>query len=296
MSSLEISELMYMAKVSIIVPARNEIFLRHTIDDLLSNATGDVELIVILDGYWPNPPLPDYDKMRIIHFGSPRGMRAGENAAAGIATGKYYLKCDAHCAFGKGYDEILQTDCADNWIVIPRRYSLNPDTWAPAEKEYIDSEHLFYPYAHPEDLGLHARPWMQRGRERKDFLIDEDMSFQGSCWFMSAEHFHKRLGGLDESLYGWFWSEPQETGLKTQLGPWDGAIMRNKKTWYAHLHKGKRFGRMYHQSDRNKPNDWTFDYWWNNRWEQRIHNIEWMIDKFMPIPGWPENWKELKNG
>lgn len=163
-------------------------------------------------------------------------------------------------------------------------------------KEPIDAEYYFYPYAHPDDLGLHARPWLERGLERREVLIDEDMSFQGSCWFMTAAHFH-RLGGMDERGYETFMGEPQEIGLKTQLGPWQGAIMRNKKTFYAHLHKGKQYGRGYSmsQSERVRGNAYSFDFWWNNRWSERVRDLEWLIDRFMPLPLWPENWKEIKH-
>lgn len=284
-----------MSKVSVIIPARNELFLPQTIDDLIKKAAGDVEVIAVLDGYWPDPQLPDYPNLHIIHRAKPMGMRAGINAAAAIAKGEYLLKTDAHCLFGQGYDEILQKDCDDNWIVIPRRYSLDAEKWECAPKEMIDYEHLFYPYTpgHEHEPGLHARPWLQRGRERREVLLDEDMSFQGSCWFMKAEHFHRRIGGMDERGYETFMGEPQEIGFKTQLGPWNGKIMRNKATFYAHLHKGKTYGRMYSmsQSERARGNAYSFDYWWNNRWPERVHDLDWLIDRFSP-PGWPEDWKE----
>ena len=39
-----------MAKVSVIIPSRNEHFLQKTIDDLLEKAEGDVEIVVVMDG------------------------------------------------------------------------------------------------------------------------------------------------------------------------------------------------------------------------------------------------------
>jgi len=284
-----------MAKTSIIIPSRNERFLTQTVADLLSKG-GDIEVLVVLDGYWPvEMPAPDR-RLHFLHWGKPHGMRANINAAAAIARGEYLMKCDAHCMFGEGYDEILQADCADNWIVIPRRYSLDAEAWRPTDKEPIDAMHYFYPYAHPDDLGLHGRPWMQRGRERKEILLDEDVTFQGSCWFMRRSHW-ERIGPMQEHGYETFMGEPQELGFKTQLGPWHGAIMRNKKTWYAHLHKGRTYGRMYHmsQSERVRGNAYSFDFWWSNRWVERAHDIEWLIDRFWPHPGWPENWKEIKH-
>jgi hypothetical protein len=287
-----------MAKVSIIIPSRNERFLSQTVTDIFTHATGDIEILVNLDGYWQNPPLPDDKRLTIIHRGVAKGMRAGINACAAIAKGKYLLKTDAHCSFAEGFDEVLQSECEDNWIVVPRRLSLNGEEWKPNPKESIDYEHIFYPLTEGHEPGLHARPWLDRGRQRRDVLLDEDMSWQGSFWFMTLEHFHKRLGGMSEEGYGIFMGEPQELGFKTQLGPWEGKLMRNKKTWIAHLHKGRQYGRGYSMGDevRKPGNAYSFDFWWNNRWTERKHDIEWLFDKFWPLPGWPDNWREVKNG
>ena len=287
----------FMAKVSVIIPSRNEQFLPQTVNDLLTKATGDIEVIAVLDGYWPEPILPDDPRLILLHHGIAKGMRASIMHAYGIARGEYLMKCDAHCLFGEGYDEILQADCEPNWIVIPRRYSLDAEKWECKNKEPVDYGYIFYPYEHPDDLGLHMRPWYQKGRERKDILLDEDLSFQGSCWF-TARKFFEQIGGVDEYGYETFMGEPQEIGFKAQLGPWEGKVMRNKKTYYAHLHKGKQYGRGYYLSsdERRRGNAYSFDHWWNNRWTERAHDIEWLIDQFMPMPGWPANWKEKKNG
>lgn len=281
-----------MPRLSVIIPARNERFLGQTVADLLAHG-GDIEILAVLDGYWPDPPLPDDKRLVVLHRGRALGMRAGINAAAAIARGEWMMKTDAHCAFGVGYDEILQADCADNWIVIPRRYSLDAENWTIADKEPVDSMYYFWPWAHPDELGLHGRPWNERARARKHIPIDEDMTFQGSCWFMHRRHWD-RLGGMSEVGYETFMGEPQELGLKTQLGPWAGAIMRNKSTWFAHLHKGKTYGRMYSftKSERDRGNAYSFDFWWNNRWAERVHDLEWLIERFWPLPGWPDNWRE----
>lgn len=282
-------------KLSIIIPSRNERFLPNTVADILRNARGDVEVIAVCDGYWPNPPLPEDKRLHVIHTGTPKGMRAGVNAGASIAKGQYLMKCDGHCAFADGFDVTLLADIQDNQIVVPRRFSLDAVGWKP-QKEPIDAEHYFYPWLHPDDPGLHAVMWKERGRARRDVLLDEDLTWQGSCWVMHRDHFFKRIGMLDEKTYGPFWMEPAEIGLKTQLGPWEGQIIRVKKTWMAHLHKGRAYGRGYVQAPRTEINAWAFDFWWNNKWPQRVHDFEWLIDKFWPIPDWPENWKEVKNG
>lgn len=283
-------------KLSVIIPSRNEIFLDKTIDDIFNKARGDIEVIAVLDGYWPHPPPADRPNLHLLHWGRPKGMRAAINGAAAIAKGDYLLKTDAHCMFAEGFDEVLKADCDGDWIVIPSRYSLDAENWdiLRNRKSRVDYHYLSFPDA--PGKGIHGSVWLQRARERKNdtqYDIDDEMSFQGSCWFMPARHFHDFLGGMSEVGYGTFIQEPQEIGMKTWLG--GGQIKTNKKTWYAHLHKGRRYGRGYYLSKREaiKGNNYSVDFWLNNKWKDRVHDIEWLIDKFAPVPTWPENWKEL---
>jgi len=76
------------ARVSIIIPARNERFLPQTVADLLAKAQGDVEVIAVLDGYWPDPALPNDPRLKILHRGKALGMRPAINAAVQMATGQ----------------------------------------------------------------------------------------------------------------------------------------------------------------------------------------------------------------
>lgn len=283
-----------MAKVSVIIPSRNEQFLSQTIDDLFVKATGDIEVIAVLDGYWPEPPLKNYDNLILVHRPEPQGMRPAINSAANIAKGKYLMKCDAHCMFAEGFDEVLQADCNDNWVVIPRRYSLDAENWTILEtgKAPIDAHYLRYPYHDLTHIAMHGTVWNDRQRERQDILIDDEMSSQGSCWFMSKTHFWDCLDGLHAFGYGPFVQEFQEIGNKTWLS--GGAVKINKKTWYAHLHKGKRYGRGYFIGSKEVQygNRYSVNYWMENKWPDRKYDLKWLIDKFWPVPTWPENWIE----
>lgn len=286
-----------MAKVSVLIPARNEIFLAKVIDDLYTKSAGEIEVIAVLDGYWPDDPIQDYPNLKLIHFSVPKGMRAAINAAASIASGEYLMKTDAHCMFCEGWDEILQSECDHDWVVIPRRYSLDAENWSIDDngKPPRDYHYLCYPDPHKEhDQGMHGVEWWERGRERSDpvYDIDDNMSCQGSCWFMPKRYFWNHLGGLSEVGYGTFTQEFQEIGNKVWLG--GGRVVVNKKAWYAHLHKGKRYGRMYPQNRKEivDGHNWSAHYWMMNRWEKRIHNLEWLIEKFSPVPTWGENWEQ----
>ena len=284
-------------KTSIVIPSRNEVFLLQTVEDLITKAAGEIEVIVVLDGYWPNPPLPNYPNLIIIHHSESRGMRSAINSGASIAKGEYLMKCDAHCLFAEGYDEVLKSNYAeDNWVMTLSRYSLDYEKWAIANnRPRIDYHYLSCPYANPNDFTMHGQRWNERARERSDpqYDIDDEMSSQGSCWFMSKKHFDNFLGGLSEEGYGTFTQEFQEIGMKTWLG--GGAVKINKKTWYAHLHKGKAIGRGYHldRADTDKRNEWSARYWTENRWEKRVHDFDWLIDKFSPVPTWIEDWKNV---
>jgi glycosyltransferase involved in cell wall biosynthesis len=278
-------------KVSILVPAAGrEPYFSRTVQDLLDNARGDIEILALCDGSWPDPMLPADPRVRVIHFGTQAGMRNCINAGARLATGDYLMKCDAHCAFGEGYDEILKADCADNWVVVPRRMSLDVLTWTRAEngKQPIDAHFLSYPYEKPEawSCGLHGDVWKARAQSRIDVLIDEEMSSQGSCWFMPKAYW-ERQGDLDIAGYGTFAQEFQEIGLRTWLG--DGQVMVNKKTWYLHWHKGS-VGRGYSftPGDQEKGKAFCTEFWMQDRpFPGRQHALRWLIERFGPVPSWP---------
>jgi glycosyltransferase involved in cell wall biosynthesis len=295
-----------MSKVSIIIPARHEIFLKQTCADILARATGDIELLVVLDGYWAFEPLPEDPRLTIIHR-ERKGMRAAINSGVALAKGKYLMKVDGHCMFAQGFDEVLKAECDKDWIVIPRRYSLDAETWSiRAHKDFVDYEYLSWPwrYDHPKDgvggMGLHGMTWDERIVSRIDRLLDETLTFQGSCWFMPKEFFNRRIVRMDdeEQHYGTFIGEAQELGLKAWLG--GGKVMVNKKTWYAHLWKGEPYrakfkelmGERYSRigfNERKNGNMYSIHYWLNNLWEGRKHNLDWLIDRFTPVPSWPKD-------
>jgi hypothetical protein len=88
--------------------------------------------------------------------------------------------------------------------------------------------------------------------------------------------------------------EAQELGMKVWLS--GGRVIRNKKTWYAHLHKGSKYGRGFRASkkDQRATQVYSTNLWMNNEWPGQTRKLEWLIDKFSPLDAWPEDWQNPK--
>ena len=215
--------------LSVVIPSRNEKYLKNTILDLLDKASGRIEIIAVLDGCWSD--IVEDERVIYIHFTKSKGMRNAINSAVSIARGKYIMKTDGHCLFDKGFDEKLMKDCEKNWIVIPRRYALDAENWKIEER--TDNK---YPI---DVMDLNKNLQGIPTNKRKDNSIIDTPSFQGSCWFMHKDYFHE-LKLMDDKTYGSFWQEAQEMSLKCEQN--GGRVVRNTHTWYAHYHKTKGRG------------------------------------------------------
>lgn len=297
--------------LSVIIPSRSDEYLKETVADLLKKADGEIEVIIILDGYWPKNVPEDDPRIRMIHHGMQHdnyGMRSSIEKGIALARGKYIMKIDEHCMLDQGYDVKLAADCEDNWVVIPRRYRLDPDKWEVINdgRPPIDYNYIAYPYtpSHRNPLtngssaGLAGAEWRRHGRE--EIMIDDTMSCQGSCYFTTKEWWEKMIGPMDVENYGPFTQEAQEVCQKTWLG--GGRVVVNKKTWYAHMHKGSR-GKNYgfsnaqyktfqYWTDRGRY--FSTDFWLNDKWDKLApgRNWKWFMDHFGQVPGWPANWEE----
>jgi len=290
-----------MNKLSIIIPSRDPRYLQKTIDDLIAKATGEIEIIIVLDGYWPKPMIKDHPLVRIIHHGTQFdniGMRESINRGVLLSKGNYIMKIDEHCLVSHGYDVGLIADCEDTDVIIPRRYRLDPDKWEIIEdgRACIDYMHIDYPFQRPNDksCGLHGGIWKRDGRE--DILIDETPTMQGSCYFMKKSYWESTIGPLNVEKYGDFTQEAQEISCTAWFT--GGRVMVNKKVFYAHWHKGTS-GKGYgfstaqyakHGESMNKGRIYCRDYWLNTK--DYKYDWEWFMNKFPDMPGWGNDWKE----
>lgn len=279
-----------MSLLSIVIPSADPRFLPRMVSDLLKKAAGRIEIIISLDG--PDIDLPA--DPRVIKVRHDRfGMRGALNAARPYVRGDWVMKTDEHCLFADGFDVALKKDYEPNGLLIPRRYSLDAENWAiennpkgPRDYHYLSCP--VWSLRERADYSMHGLEWPERTRTRLSGpSVDETMSWQGSAYFMSRAHY-EFLGPLQTAGYGSFAGEPQEIGNKTWLA--GGRILVTKNTWYAHLHKGKKYGRGYrpNRSEIGAGHEWGAHHWMSQP------GMRDLVARFWPVPTWPadslENW------
>lgn len=240
--------------LSIVIPSKKDPHLYKTVEDILQKARGDIEIIVVLDGDVQD--IPQDDRVRTIRLYKSRGMRNAINKAVALARGEYLMKCDAHCMFAEGFDITVLETIQDDWVVIPRMYKLDVDTWAVMDDRPIDYSKIVYLESHDK---LHGQECPGRAKTNADKMVDSTMIFQGSCWIMSRKWWDNTIRNLDEQNYGTFAQEPLEIAMLTYKA--GGRCMVNKNTWYAHKHR--KFNRTHklRNSDVEKGNKYALDTW-----------------------------------
>jgi glycosyltransferase involved in cell wall biosynthesis len=229
--------------VSVIIPARKERFLDRTIDEIFKKADGPIEIVVALDG----EDVPRKDNVKYVLSEPAVGMRTSINKAVKIATGRFIMKLDAHCALSKGFDTVLKENHEPKRIQIPRRKRLHAKSWTLIEDGRPDIDYMYL----TEDLMGRICGGKNLDQELKKKEIDEIESFQGSCYFMEREYFHE-LGLLDDVNFGGSGHESQEITFKCWMN--GGKVVRNKRTWYAHA----RLGRFYNDNDSQRDKSRKF--------------------------------------
>ena len=264
--------------VSVIIPARNEQFLEKTVKDILTKTKLKTEIIVVLDGYWPDW-VNEYPGVHYVHFGAPRGMRAALNAGMDIAKGEYVMKLDGHCMVAEGFDKVLAETCADNWVCVPTRHRLDAENWCINNEGRPPINYMYSSMA----AGLGGEQWKDKNRNLnlETERVVNAIALQGSCYFM-RKSFWNELELLDDTNYGSSGREAQEVAFKAWTS--GGACVRVKDTWYAHLHKGKRYGRGYNlsRSEWDKSNRYALNWFTNTAWPKQKISLQRIIDEHFP--------------
>lgn len=307
-----------MTDLSVIIPARNEIFLKRTIDDILQNIRGNTEVIAVLDGEWADPPVPKHHKVTLIYHNQSVGQRAAMNEAAGISTSKYLMKCDAHCAFAPGFDIEMMKYMQDDWTMVPVMKNLHAFDWI------CDNGHrryqgpsgpcIYKASKNDPECGLPTVMdvlWeMKRSPTSTCYCFDsephfqyfggynkrpegkgeltETMSLQGSCFMLTRQKYFE-LDVCCEDFGSWG-SQGIEVACKTWLS--GGKVIVNHHTQYAHMFRtqGGDFGFPYHLSGNqvNHAKKHARDLFFNNKWPHQIYPLSWLVKRFWPVPGWTE--------
>ncbi len=306
--------------LSILIPARNEMFLAKTIQDILENIEADTEVIAVLDGAWADPGIEQNDKVVVVYLPVAIGQRAATNLAAKLSSAKYVMKVDAHCKFDKGFDRKLIEDMQDDWTLVPAMKNLWVFDWVcknghrryqspsgvckecgePTDREIMWSieapkgstargqwkgRHSPTSTAYCFDSEPHFQYFhdFEKRPEGKGDLT-ESMSIQGSC-FMDTREKYWQLSLCDENLPSWG-SQGIEVACKTWLS--GGKVMISQKTWYAHMFRtqGGDFSFPYEQDGLKvqSAKSQVRELFFNNKWPQQKLPLSWLIKKFWPIP------------
>jgi len=274
-----------MPDLSFIIPARNEKYLEKTIHNILENIRGDSEILVVLDGYLPDPKIEtNTDRVTFFHFPESIGQRAAINYAVKQSKAKFICKLDAHSAIDEGFDVKMMAECQPDWTMVGRMYNLDVSTWKPklhkrTDYMYISSPRVEKPF---------RSTYYGSKQPRNNIMIDDIMDCMGPCFYMHKDRFLE-LGGMDEGHGGW-----GQMGIEVACKAWlsGGSMKVNKKTWFAHYFRGGKTGEGFpyklRGSDQEKARKYSRDLWLNDKWPLAKRKFQWMIDKFDP-PDWTEN-------
>ncbi len=229
--------------LSIIIPSYKDPLLHKTIDSLLENAEGEIEIIAVLDGYWPVTPIKDDKRIKVLHLGKNRGMRDAINAGVSISKGEFIMRVDEHQMFGKGYDRILTESCEPNWIITARRYFLDPVKWERMDIPPVDNMKLKIVKTET------GRKFSGVETKGNDEMIQESQAMQGSMWVMTRKWWDDVIGELQTEGYGPLIQDSHEMVFKTWKA--GGKLMVNKNIWHAHKHRN--FARTHNNGSPENP-------------------------------------------
>lgn len=313
-------------ELSILIPARNEIFLSKTIENILENIEADTEIIAVLDGAWANPAVPQHERVNIIYLPVSIGQRASTNLACKMAKGKYVIKVDAHCSFDKGFDRKMLDffkEHGDDIVAVPIMRNLWAFDWkcyhcgwkkyqGPTPEKCLDCgkgdkirrKMLWIGKENPQSVSycFDSEPHFQYFNEyksREEYKKDKEkgfsqtMSLQGS-FFMASKANYWKWELSDEKLGNW-----GNQGLEVACATWlsGGRCLVNHNTWYAHMFRtqGGDFGFPWENkgSDTDKTKNKVKDKFWEMKHPTQIHPVSWLVKKFWPVKGWTD--EQLKN-
>jgi len=304
-------------ELSVLIPARNEEFLRNTVEDIAAHKEAETEVIAVFDGEWIDPPIPQLPDVNILYVPKSIGQRAATNMACRLSRAKYVMKCDAHCSFDQGFDrkmiEAFQR-AGDNVTMVPVMKNLHVFNWrchrcgwwkyqgpkpdrcgSCKDSRFIRRKMVWKPkrrtynYSYCFDAEPHfgyfkeynRRPEFEEALEKTG--LTETMSLQGSCFMLTREKYWE-LNICGEELGNWG-NQGIEVACKTWLS--GGKVLANHATWYAHMFRTQTgfsfpWGMSGRETQKTKEN--VKNLLWNNKFDKQIYPVSWLVEKFWPIP------------
>ena len=174
--------------ISVIIPAyyKEEPYLNRTIENIYRTAIGDIEVIVILNGYYQEVD----DRARVIRLEENMGERVAMNAAARGALGEFLLRIDAHCDFyTPGWDKMMADVTGPKTITVAILTAVDKE-WNRLEGHWYGPCRLM--------PNMEAK-WEKPNANRDYPTVVPNMAFTGCGWLIPLE-FYNELGGADESM------------------------------------------------------------------------------------------------
>ncbi len=298
-----------MNDLTVVVPARNEMWLAQTCKDVLAASSDSTKVLVILDGEWPEPPgLDVHPRLDIIKVPASIGQRAATNLGIKVARTKYAMKLDAHCSMAPGFDvELMNTaeQLGPDTVQVPLQYNLHvfnrvctacqyhedmgpswnncPKCKAPntMERQLVWQRRMnrktsgWY-----FDKDLHFQYWGQWSDAHANDEVHDIMSCLGACWFVNREWYWS-VDGLDEGHGSW-----GQMGTELACKSWlsGGRMVCNKRTWFAHMFRtqGGDFGFPYPLSGKevSTARAHSRKLWIDGKWPKAKLSLRWMLEKF----------------
>ena len=267
-------------RVSVIIPGRCEPYFQETIDSALERATGDVEVVAVVDGPGQEPMVHSDDPRVKIHvLDKSIGQRAGYNYGVRHSSGEFVMKIDAHALMSEGYDEALKAHCPPQTVVLPEMRRLDVHKWK--DKPRGKTWFMYF------GLDLYCHYWRDyRKRDEAKAEYPEVMTGQGSCWFTRRD-WNDHIGLLDEGVGSW-----GNVGIEVSLRTWlcGGSQIVNRDAWQAHWFRKDEGGFTYPMDGRKvaRAHNYTRkNYYFNDQaFENQTRPFAWIIEKFAPVPGW----------
>lgn len=296
-------------ELSILIPARNEMFLEKTVSDILEHIEADTEVIVGLDGEWSQIGIVQSDRVKIIYYNSSIGQRAITNKLAKIARGKYLMKVDAHCSFDQGFDRKMIEKMEPDITMVPIMRNLHAFDWVcedghrryqgPSGKceqcgKDTRRDIIWEAKKSPQSTGyrfdktMHFQYWGELKKRYKGELTPT-LSIQGSCFMLTKEKYFE-LDICSEDFHSWG-QQGVEVACKTWMS--GGRVLVNHTTWYAHMFRtqGGDFSFPYPQSGKaiNENREKSRLMFQHNKWKGATVKFEDVLEKFRPVPEWHDD-------